>query len=113
MDARLEELYRRARENIDTQTPVHLRVPEGIECAHVRDLGSVTPRTAGCEECLGDGDGWVHLRVCMLCGHVGCCDASPNQHATRHYHATSHPIVRSLEPGESWGWCYPDQALIE
>jgi CPA2 family monovalent cation:H+ antiporter-2 len=113
MDARLEELYRRARENIDTQTPVQLEAPEGIDCVHVRGLGSVVPRTAGCEECLRDGDRWVHLRVCMVCGHVGCCDNSPNKHATKHYHATSHPIIRSLEPGESWGWCYPDQLLIE
>jgi CPA2 family monovalent cation:H+ antiporter-2 len=112
MDARLEELYRRARENIDTRTPVQLEVPEGIDCEHVRGLGSVLPRTAGCEECLRDGDRWVHLRVCMLCGHVGCCDNSPNKHATGHYHATNHPLVRSLEPGESWGWCYPDQILI-
>ena len=113
MDARLEELYRRARENIDTRTPVQLRAPEEIDCEHVEGLGPVVPRTAGCEECLRAGDGWVHLRVCMACGHVGCCDFSPNKHATKHYHATNHPLVRSLEPGESWGWCYPDQALIE
>lgn len=113
MDARLEDLYRRARENIDTQAPVQLQAPDGIDCVHVRSLAPVTPRTAGCQECLEDGHGWVHLRVCMECGHVGCCDSSPNKHATKHFHETGHPIMRSVEPGERWGWCYPDQLLIE
>jgi CPA2 family monovalent cation:H+ antiporter-2 len=113
MDSRLEELYRRARENIDTEAPVQLHVPDGIGCVHVQGLAPVVPRTTGCEECLQSGDVWVHLRVCMVCGHVGCCDHSPNKHATKHFHATNHPVVRSLEPGESWGWCYADQALIE
>lgn len=113
MDARLQDLYRRARETIDTQSPVHLQVPDGIDCTHAQGLGPVAPRTAGCEECLRDGDGWVHLRVCMECGHVGCCDSSPNKHARKHFHATNHPVVRSLEPGESWGWCYSDQVLLQ
>jgi len=55
------------------------------------------------------GDSWVHLRLCLTCGHVGCCDSSKNQHATKHFHATTHPIMRSLEPGEDWGWCYVDE----
>jgi CPA2 family monovalent cation:H+ antiporter-2 len=113
VDARLEDLYRRARENIDIQTPIRLQYSEGVECEHVRGLEPQCPGTAGCEDCLRDGDGWVHLRMCMLCGYVGCCDSSPNKHATQHYHATAHPVVRSLEPGETWGWCYPDQMLIE
>ena len=68
----------------------------------------VRPNTKGCEECLKMGDAWVHLRLCMHCGHGGCCDDSKNKHATKHFHATSHAIMRSLEPGERWGWCYVD-----
>ena len=63
----------------------------------------------GCEECLREGSKWLHLRICLSCGHVGCCDDSPNRHATAHYHATTHPIIRSLEPGEDWSWCYVDE----
>jgi uncharacterized UBP type Zn finger protein len=63
----------------------------------------------GCEECLREGGKWLHLRICLSCGHVGCCDDSPNRHATAHYHATTHPIIRSLEPGEDWSWCYVDE----
>lgn len=63
----------------------------------------------GCEDCLRDGGKWLHLRICLTCGHVGCCDNSPGRHATAHYHATSHPIIRSLEPGEDWSWCYVDE----
>ena len=67
---------------------------------------------AGCEDCLAAGEEWLHLRICLECGHVGCCDSSPNRHATAHAHATSHPIIRSLEPGEDWSWCYPDQLAL-
>ena len=74
---------------------------------------AVHPRSHGCEECLARGDGWVHLRLCMRCGHVGCCDDSPNRHATKHHHATGHPVIKSFEPGEDWGWCYPDEELAE
>jgi len=63
---------------------------------------------AGCEECLATGGRWVHLRMCHACGHIGCCDSSPNRHATAHVHATGHPVVRSAEPGEDWSYCYPD-----
>jgi uncharacterized UBP type Zn finger protein len=66
----------------------------------------------GCEECLAIGDGWVHLRICLECGHVGCCDDSPNRHATGHAHGTDHPIIRSLEPGEEWSWCYLDEVAM-
>ena len=59
------------------------------------------------------GDRWVHLRLCLTCGHVGCCDSSPNQHATKHFHATGHPIMKSAEPGEDWGWCYIDQIQLD
>ena len=83
------------------------------QCSHLNDINpDVTPRTNGCEECLKMGDQWVHLRLCMTCGHVGCCHSSPNRHATKHYHATSHTIVRSLQPGEDWAWCYIDEVLL-
>ncbi len=65
----------------------------------------------GCEECLRDGTRWVHLRLCLTCGHVGCCDSSPNRHATAHVHETGHPVIRSFEPGEAWRWCYLDDQL--
>jgi uncharacterized UBP type Zn finger protein len=72
----------------------------------------VVPRTPeGCEECLRTGSPWVHLRLCLTCGHVGCCDSSPNRHARRHAGVDGHPIVRSMEPGEDWRWCYVDEAL--
>jgi uncharacterized UBP type Zn finger protein len=82
-------------------------------CTHVRSISNVTPRTPGCEECLRIGQGWVHLRLCLSCGHVGCCDSSPGRHATKHFHATGHPMMRSLEPGEFWAWCYIDQVGLE
>jgi len=80
-----------------------------MSCSHVTTVEAVTARTAGCEECLKSGSSWVHLRLCLTCGHVGCCDSSPNKHATKHFHATSHPIIRSIEPGEDWYWCYVDE----
>jgi hypothetical protein len=83
-------------------------------CTHLDQIRNVTPKTPqGCEECLKSGDSWVHLRLCLTCGHVGCCDSSPNRHATKHFYHTKHPIVRSFEPGEDWGWCYVDQAMLE
>ena len=79
-------------------------------CPHLQSMHHhVRPHSKGCEECLKMGDSWVHLRLCMQCGHVGCCDDSKNKHATKHFHATEHPIMRSLEPGETWGWCYVDE----
>jgi uncharacterized UBP type Zn finger protein len=78
-------------------------------CSHLDQITNVPPRTPeGCEECLKSGDEWVHLRLCLSCGHVGCCDESPNRHATKHFHVAHHPIIRSFEPGEDWGWCYID-----
>jgi hypothetical protein len=81
-------------------------------CAHLDDTTPVPPAATpdGCEECLASGGRWVHLRQCTACGHVGCCDSSPSTHATAHFHATQHPVVRSYEPGETWRWCYVDQA---
>jgi CPA2 family monovalent cation:H+ antiporter-2 len=85
--------------------------PQG-NCTHLDRIVPVHPSARGCEECLRSGDQWVHLRICLTCGHVGCCDTSKNKHATGHYHATAHPIIRSLEPGEFWGWCYPDEMTL-
>jgi uncharacterized UBP type Zn finger protein len=82
-------------------------------CEHLKHAHDVPPHTRGCEECLKSGDSWVHLRLCLTCGHVGCCDSSPNRHATKHYHKTQHPVVRSAEPGERWRWCYEDEVMVE
>jgi uncharacterized UBP type Zn finger protein len=82
-------------------------------CRHLSEIREVTPSSEGCAECLASGDSWAHLRLCLTCGHVGCCDSSPNRHATKHYHATGHPIIKSFEPGEEWGWCYIDQLQFE
>jgi len=82
-------------------------------CEHEMALDPVSPRTRGCEECLKQGTGWVHLRLCLTCGHVGCCDSSPGRHATRHFHQTSHPVVASYEPGERWAWCYVDEMELD
>lgn len=77
-------------------------------------LGPSAPYHAkGCEDCLRTGDNWVHLRQCLQCGHIGCCDSSKNKHATKHFHASKHPIMRSLEPGETWAWCFADEVGIE
>ena len=81
-------------------------------CSHLETVHEVTPNADGCEECLKRGDTWVHLRLCLSCGHVGCCDSSKNKHATKHYHRAGHPIVRSLEPGEDWRWCYADRIMV-
>ena len=84
-------------------------------CTHL-DTVKITELPAsvdGCEECLATGGVWLHLRICLQCGHVGCCDDSPNRHATAHEHATGHPIIRSLEPGEEWSWCYVDEVAME
>ena len=82
-------------------------------CTHTDAIHDASPNTRGCEECLKLGQAWVHLRLCLSCGHVGCCDASVGKHATRHFHATAHPIMQSMEPGESWGWCYIDEVGLE
>jgi uncharacterized UBP type Zn finger protein len=84
------------------------------KCNHLAALHPQEPRTPdGCEECLASGSDWVHLRLCLTCGHVGCCDESPNKHATKHFHKTQHPVIRSFEPGEEWGYCYVDDVGFE
>lgn len=83
-------------------------------CEHLKEIKKVTPKTPeGCEECLKMGADWVHLRLCEICGHVGCCDNSVNKHATKHFHQTKHPIIKSFESGEDWGWCYVDELFFE
>jgi len=79
------------------------------KCSHLDQIKVRKAAKRVCEECAKTGDTWVHLRMCLICGQVGCCDSSKNQHATKHYHQTSHPLMRSIEPGESWIWCYVDQ----
>ena len=83
-----------------------------MTCRHVTGLDPVSPRARGCEECLKMHARWVHLRLCLTCGHVGCCDSSPNRHATRHFHETAHPVMASLEPGERWAWCFVDETEL-
>ena len=82
-------------------------------CEHVKHAHDLKPAQQACEDCLKSGDTWVHLRLCLTCGHVGCCDSSKNKHATRHFHLTDHPVIRSIEPGEKWGWCYADQVMLD
>jgi hypothetical protein len=85
-----------------------------VTCQHVHPERTVTPSSWGCEDCLRMGASWVHLRLCMTCGHVGCCDQSPNRHATVHAHAhADHPVIRSYEPREDWWYCYVDDLMFD
>jgi uncharacterized UBP type Zn finger protein len=90
---------------------------DGSLCSHIESAlhrkHGVHPNAHGCSDCLATGDVWVHLRLCLTCGHVGCCDESPNRHATQHAHTTHHPVIRSYEPDEPWAYCYPDDAFVE
>jgi uncharacterized UBP type Zn finger protein len=86
--------------------------PEVVtRCTHLSAIRDVTPHAKGCEDCLKIGDRWLHLRLCLTCGHVGCCDSSKNKHARKHWMAVGHPIIQSFEPGEDWRWCYPDETF--
>lgn len=80
-------------------------------CRHLKSIRVTETRTHVCEECVRMGDRWVHLRLCLECGHVGCCDSSKNKHATKHYRGTRHPLIRSIERGETWIWCYVDEEM--
>ncbi|WP_371784549.1 ubiquitin carboxyl-terminal hydrolase 14 [Streptosporangium subroseum] len=81
-------------------------------CEHIVEAQNPSPRTPqGCEECLAAGTRWVHLRKCLTCGHIGCCDSSPGKHATAHYKETGHPVMASFEPGENWRWCFVDNVI--
>ena len=82
------------------------------ECTHLSTIRPVEASAQGCEDCLKIGSSWVHLRMCMACGHMGCCDSSPNKHASAHFQATNHPIMASAEPGEDWLWCFVDEVAF-
>lgn len=87
--------------------------PPQATCGHLALVRSVAPSTLdGCEDCLREGTPWVHLRLCLTCGHVGCCDSSPRRHASAHWRAAGHPVVQSFEPGEDWAWCYADELFL-
>jgi uncharacterized UBP type Zn finger protein len=79
------------------------------ECTHLKQIRVTKATKHVCEDCVKIGDSWVHLRMCLECGHVGCCDSSKNKHATKHFHSSTHPLIRSIEPGERWVWCYVDE----
>ena len=99
--------------DVDTeQTILFIPTQQGNLCSHLAGIHSVVPSARGCEECLAIGDTWVHLRLCLTCGHVGCCESSKNKHATAHYQRLNHPLIKSLTPGETWGWCYEDQIYL-
>jgi K+:H+ antiporter len=80
-------------------------------CQHLDTIDAVS-QSAACEDCLQIGSSWVHLRICLTCGHVGCCDDSPNRHAWAHHARSGHPLIRSIEEGETWGWCFEDRILL-
>jgi uncharacterized UBP type Zn finger protein len=83
-------------------------------CVHLETAGNPEPQTPdGCKECLEIGGKWVHLRMCLRCGHVGCCDSSPHKHASKHYRETNHPVIRSFQPGERWRWCFVDELFVD
>jgi len=82
-------------------------------CKHETALNPVPPHAQGCEECLKSGTPWVHLRYCLYCGHIGCCDSSPGRHATKHFRTTGDPVAASFEPGEQWAWCYAEQEMVD
>jgi CPA2 family monovalent cation:H+ antiporter-2 len=97
---------------VDVDRVVDFRAAPDTACPHVSLAHPVLPSAPGCEECLRSGDRWVHLRLCTSCGHVGCCDSSPNRHAAAHASAQEHPVMASAEPGEDWGWCYLDETTL-
>ena len=84
-----------------------------IGCSHLGEIRDVRPSANGCEDCLRIGSRWVHLRMCLVCGHAGCCDSSPHRHARAHFAATTHPVIASLEPGEEWKYCFVDDVMWE
>jgi uncharacterized UBP type Zn finger protein len=83
-----------------------------MTCTHLDQITDVAAQSTGCEKCLQMGDRWVSLRKCLVCGHVGCCDSSVNQHATKHFHETGHPIIQPLESDPKWMWCYIDEEML-
>lgn len=103
------------RRNRDTTGARGSAVRITAPCPHLAELPEPEPNPAspdGCAECLANGTTWVHLRLCLTCGHVGCCDTGRWRHATAHHRETGHPIMRSFEPGEHWRWCFVDETLV-
>lgn len=98
---------------LDPHTVIQTRLRPDDRCTHIDLVRTVSPSAEGCEECLAEGSRWVHLRLCLICGHVGCCDSSPGRHARAHHHETGHPLMRSAEPGEEWAWCFEDQVTLD
>jgi CPA2 family monovalent cation:H+ antiporter-2 len=98
---------------VDTEKAVEFKskIDESV-CGHLKQIRPVFPSADGCEDCLRIGDSWVHLRICLSCGHTGCCDSSKNKHAAAHFQECAHPIIKSLEPGEEWAWCYSDDTYL-
>ena len=122
---RFDQTLRHRRRRRGNGRPVRPRPPLPYPCRRGSDVSNAVcthldqiavrelpASVEGCEDCLRTGGKWLHLRICLICGHVACCDDSPNRHATAHAHATSHPIIRSLEPGEDWSWCYVDEVAF-
>ncbi|HEX8251670.1 MAG TPA: NAD-binding protein, partial [Thermoanaerobaculia bacterium] len=108
--ARLLRTEAKQEEESSPVRTIHLTPEQQRACDHAASMRpDVTSTASGCEECLKVGDTWVHLRICMKCGHVGCCDSSKNRHATKHYKSSEHPVIRSYQPREDWAWCYPDE----
>jgi hypothetical protein len=104
---------RRRRFASDVSQPPGGRMSTPVPCPHAASAPGEPPVAEGCVECLAMGSVWVHLRRCTVCGHIGCCDSSPNRHASKHAVAIGHPLVQSFEPGEDWYWCYPDEVGFE
>jgi len=89
--------------------PGRKKEPMPETCSHLNQIKFTSTDKHVCEDCIKIGDTWVHLRLCLECGHVGCCDSSKNKHATKHFRRSRHPLIRSIEPGENWVWCYADE----
>lgn len=113
----MNDAYERLRRDIDVHETIRLHLastdPAVTGCSHLDQVRPVQPSAPGCELCLAHGAQWVHTRICMTCGFVGCCDSSPGRHARAHFEETGHPIIRSLEPGETWAWCYHEEVMLE
>jgi uncharacterized UBP type Zn finger protein len=96
------------------QASSEMRKKTDIQCVHIDKVNpKIRGNTKGCEECEKIGSSWVHLRLCLTCGHVGCCDSSPNKHGTKHFKETEHPVIKSYEPGEDWKWCHIDEIFLK
>ncbi|HET7922628.1 MAG TPA: UBP-type zinc finger domain-containing protein [Gammaproteobacteria bacterium] len=89
------------------------RQRDSSHCTHTHEAQTVSYTEHACPECVTAGDSWVQLRICMICGHVGCCDSSKNRHARAHYQSTGHPIIKTIEDGPDWAWCYPDDTYLK